>query len=290
MTQVKEDFSSFSKIDALTRIPSFLLRTGFHTEMHESHYKLNSLKTGFHTKGRLNQKEVNAASKGVSAVGTPELVSAAEPTIFDDEDIAQRLHDEKVQKATARDKQEKVDMKRALVLQRQYNDKEDNIYWSVVVEQCLSAKRTAWNEFSCSMASDVICLATGRKFNFSKYIFNSMVRNVDSPSKFLIYPRFLQVVMDNQVDDMITPNTRYTSPALTQKVFANIRRVRKDFSGVETPLFASMLVQPQPQAEEEVEVPIAPAPPSTTSAPSPPAFQDPTPTPHATPPQDQPQD
>nr|GEV97030.1 reverse transcriptase domain-containing protein [Tanacetum cinerariifolium] len=40
--------------------------------------------------------------------------------------------------------------------------------------QCLSAKRTAWNEFSCSMASAVICLATGRKFNISKYIFDSM--------------------------------------------------------------------------------------------------------------------
>nr|GFA66435.1 synaptobrevin, longin-like domain protein [Tanacetum cinerariifolium] len=34
--------------------------------------------------------------------------------------------------------------------------------------QYVSAKRTAWNEFSCSMASAVICLATGRKFNFSK--------------------------------------------------------------------------------------------------------------------------
>ncbi|GJY87971.1 hypothetical protein Tco_0502599 [Tanacetum coccineum] len=34
--------------------------------------------------------------------------------------------------------------------------------------QCLSAKRTAWNEFSSTMASAVICLATGRKFNFSK--------------------------------------------------------------------------------------------------------------------------
>nr|GEX53060.1 hypothetical protein [Tanacetum cinerariifolium] len=32
----------------------------------------------------------------------------------------------------------------------------------------------------------VICLATGRKFNFSKYIFDSMVRNMDSPSKFLM--------------------------------------------------------------------------------------------------------
>nr|GEU75639.1 hypothetical protein [Tanacetum cinerariifolium] len=32
----------------------------------------------------------------------------------------------------------------------------------------IHAKRTAWNEFSYSMASAVICLATGRKFNFSK--------------------------------------------------------------------------------------------------------------------------
>nr|GEV17094.1 hypothetical protein [Tanacetum cinerariifolium] len=111
--------------------------------------------------------------------------------------------------------------------------------------------RTAWNEFSCSMASDVICLAT--------------------------------------VDDLTFHNTHYTSPALTQEVFANMRRVGKGFLGVETPLFASMLVPPQPQAAEEgeeVEMPTAPAPPSSTNAPSP--SQDPTPTPHATPPQDQP--
>nr|GFA80226.1 putative ribonuclease H-like domain-containing protein [Tanacetum cinerariifolium] len=45
--------------------------------------------------------------------------------------------------------------------------------WKVLIHtlvQCVSAKRTAWNKFSCSMASTVICLATGRKFNFSKYI------------------------------------------------------------------------------------------------------------------------
>nr|GEX94722.1 hypothetical protein [Tanacetum cinerariifolium] len=145
--------------------------------------------------------------------------------------------------------------------------------------QCLSAMRTAWNDFSCFMASIVICLAIGRKFNFSKYIFDSMVRNVNSPSKFLMYPCFLQVLIDNEVDDRTTHNTRYTSYALTQKVFANIRRVGKGFSCVETPLFASILVQPQPQAEEEVEVPIAP---------SPPTLQDPTPTPYVTPSQDQP--
>nr|GEU90890.1 ribonuclease H-like domain-containing protein [Tanacetum cinerariifolium] len=106
---------------------------------------------------------------------------------------------------------------------------------------CMGAKRTAWNKISYSMASAVICLATGRKFNFSKYIFDSMVRNVDSPSKILMYPRFLQIVINNQLDDLTSRTTRYTSPALTQKLFANMRRVGKGFSKVETPLFASML-------------------------------------------------
>ncbi|GKD86721.1 hypothetical protein Tco_1357875 [Tanacetum coccineum] len=53
--------------------------------------------------------------------------------------------------------------------------------------QCLSAKSTAWNEFSSTMASAIICLATNKKFNLSNYIFESMVKNVDSSVKFLIY-------------------------------------------------------------------------------------------------------
>nr|GEX20684.1 retrotransposon protein, putative, Ty1-copia subclass [Tanacetum cinerariifolium] len=55
----------------------------------------------------------------------------------------------------------------------------------------------------------------------------TMVRNVDNPRKFLMYPRYLQVLINNQVDDLTSHNTKYTSLALTQKVFANMRRVRK---------------------------------------------------------------
>ncbi|GKF14476.1 hypothetical protein Tco_0055938 [Tanacetum coccineum] len=36
------------------------------------------------------------------------------------------------------------------------------------VLQCLSAKTTTWNEFSSTMASAIIRLATNQKFNFSK--------------------------------------------------------------------------------------------------------------------------
>nr|GEV61850.1 hypothetical protein [Tanacetum cinerariifolium] len=124
-----------------------------------------------------------------------------------------------------------------------------------IILQSMSAKRTSWNEFSSAMASAVIYLSTSRKFNFFKYIFESLVRNVDSSSKFYMYPRFNQLIIQNQLGNLSTHNTNYTSPALTQKVFANMRRVGKGFSGVETPLFEGMLVvgdlEEQVDAEEQ---------------------------------------
>ncbi|GKD62100.1 hypothetical protein Tco_1299609 [Tanacetum coccineum] len=53
----------------------------------------------------------------------------------------------------------------------------------------MGSKTTTWNEFSSTMASTIICLATNQKFNFSKYIFESMVKNLENMSgKFLMYP------------------------------------------------------------------------------------------------------
>nr|GEV87450.1 hypothetical protein [Tanacetum cinerariifolium] len=111
--------------------------------------------------------------------------------------------------------------------------------------QCMSAKRTSWNEFSSSMASVFICLSTGKNFNFSKYIFDNLVRNVDRSTEFYMYPRFLQLMIRAQVGNLSSHSTKYSSPALTQKVFANMRRVGKGFSRVDTPLFEGMIVAQQ---------------------------------------------
>nr|GEY19007.1 xylulose kinase-1 [Tanacetum cinerariifolium] len=51
--------------------------------------------------------------------------------------------------------------------------------------------------------------------------------------------------MGAQVGDLSSYTTKYSSPALTQKVFANMRSVEKGFSGVETPLFEGMIVAQQ---------------------------------------------
>nr|GEV49834.1 synaptobrevin, longin-like domain protein [Tanacetum cinerariifolium] len=111
----------------------------------------------------------------------------------------------------------------------------------------MSAKRTSWNEFSSSMASAVICLSTGRKFNFANYIFDIIVRNVDSSTKFYMYLRFLQLM---------------------------IRAQERVFSGVETPLFEGMIVAHQADdvADEGaagVDVDVVPAATDEPSIPSP---------------------
>nr|GEV44514.1 reverse transcriptase domain-containing protein [Tanacetum cinerariifolium] len=61
------------------------------------------------------------------------------------------------------------------------------------------------------------------------------------------------VISENQVGDLSTHTTRFISPDLTQKVFANMRRVGKGFSGVETPLFEGMLTDRQLAEEELVD-------------------------------------
>ncbi|GKB61113.1 hypothetical protein Tco_0917299 [Tanacetum coccineum] len=117
--------------------------------------------------------------------------------------------------------------------------------------QCLSAKTTAWNEFSSTMASVIICLATNQNFNFSKYIFDNMVKNVDSMVQFWMYPRFVQVFVNKQVGDMSHHKRIFVTPSHTKKIFGNMKREEKGFSGRATPLFQTMMVQAHEEMGEE---------------------------------------
>ncbi|GJT89112.1 hypothetical protein Tco_1070829 [Tanacetum coccineum] len=117
---------------------------------------------------------------------------------------------------------------------------------------CLSSKSTSWNEFSTNIASAVICLATNQKFNFSKLIFDGMLRNLDNPKKkFLMYPRFLMVFLNNQIELGEPFNDVYITPAHTLKVFSNMSRKGVKFSGKVTLFFDFMLLPHQaPEGED----------------------------------------
>ncbi|GJZ90742.1 hypothetical protein Tco_0662669 [Tanacetum coccineum] len=137
-----------------------------------------------------------------------------------------------------------------------------------IILHCISSKSTGWNKFSTNLASAVICLAKGQNFNFSKLIFDGMLRNLD-PKKFLMYPRFLQLFLNNQLKDLSEPfNDTYDTPCHTKKVFSNMARQSKGFSGKFTPLFDSMLVQNHAPEGEGSIIPPEPQPTPSISQPN----------------------
>ncbi|GJR72337.1 hypothetical protein Tco_0084702 [Tanacetum coccineum] len=84
----------------------------------------------------------------------------------------------------------------------------------------MGPKKTSWEQFSSNIAIAIIRLATNRMFNFSKLIFDDSRLN--------------------------TSHKRlYIAPALTHKVFSNMKRESMGFFGVETALFPTMLVNEQ---------------------------------------------
>ncbi|GJX94733.1 putative ribonuclease H-like domain-containing protein [Tanacetum coccineum] len=88
----------------------------------------------------------------------------------------------------------------------------------------MSAKTTSWNEFSSTMASAIICLATNKNFNFSKYIFDNIVKNLEGGVKFLMYPRkvtpLFETMMVQATEDMgkdsAAPTDSHSTPIHTQ--------------------------------------------------------------------------
>nr|GEU35269.1 hypothetical protein [Tanacetum cinerariifolium] len=64
--------------------------------------------------------------------------------------------------------------------------------------------------------------------------------------------RFVQVFINNQIGDISHHKGIFVNSSLTKKVFANMKRVRTCFSGIITPLFATMKVQ---DPEEVGEMP-----------------------------------
>ncbi|GKE10028.1 hypothetical protein Tco_1413579, partial [Tanacetum coccineum] len=92
-----------------------------------------------------------------------------------------------------------------------------SLQWKFLIRtilQCLSAKTTAWNEFSSTMASTIICLATNQNFNFSKYIFESMVKNLDNAEKKSKRPK----KKDTQVPQSSVPSDNVTDKAINEEM------------------------------------------------------------------------
>ncbi|GJQ99845.1 hypothetical protein Tco_0522830 [Tanacetum coccineum] len=153
---------------------------------------------------------------------------------------------------------------------------------------CISSKSGGWDQFGSNIATALICLSTNRVYNFSKLIFDGMVANLKSKTKFLMYPRFLQMILNIQTEN----KHLYLAVSLTKKIFGNMKR---GFRGAPRPLLPAMLlVATNPNAGQEHDA-VAQSQPSSSTPPvpstsSPQVQSTPPPSPvhqHFSPPQEQ---
>ncbi|GKA71437.1 putative ribonuclease H-like domain-containing protein, partial [Tanacetum coccineum] len=120
---------------------------------------------------------------------------------------------------------------------------------------CISSKSGGWDQFGSNIATALICLSTGRAYNFSKLIFDGMVANLKSKKKFLMYPRFLQMILNIQTEN----KHPYLAVSLTKKIFGNMKR---GFQGAPRPLLPSMLlvaINPNAGQEHAAQAPSQPS-------------------------------
>nr|GEU32142.1 hypothetical protein [Tanacetum cinerariifolium] len=110
----------------------------------------------------------------------------------------------------------------------------------------MGAKTTAWNEFNITMASAIIYLANNQKFNFTKYIFDNMVKNLEAGVKFYMFPRFVQMFVNHQLGDISHHKGIFINPSLTKKRKHKSRR--KQRKEIEVP-------HTEPQPEEHIPTP-----------------------------------
>ncbi|GJR14858.1 putative reverse transcriptase domain-containing protein [Tanacetum coccineum] len=69
----------------------------------------------------------------------------------------------------------------------------------------------------------------------------AMVKNIDSRSKFLMYPRFIKIFLNKRKRMLFTHKRTFPTPTLTQKLFNNMKRASKGYSRVNIQLFPTML-------------------------------------------------
>ncbi|GJY26766.1 putative ribonuclease H-like domain-containing protein, partial [Tanacetum coccineum] len=139
------------------------------------------------------------------------------------------------------------------------------------MNHCISSKSTSWDQIPTNISTAVICLSSNQKYNFSKLIFDGMLRHLDAKKKFVMYPRFISIFLDKQLANVPVPLDHFPVNALTSKVFSFMVKKGKHFSGKVTPLFASMLVQPTEDegapSERPFEAQATPSPPHTSEVP-----------------------
>ncbi|MFS7916879.1 hypothetical protein Hanom_Chr03g00182551 [Helianthus anomalus] len=149
-------------------------------------------------------------------------------------------------------------------------------YWRLLVHMfiiCMTENRGGTDQLNITQSAALVCLITNQPFNYLKYIFEGMKRNVIGvrKDKFLMYPRFLQMILNARYPELVrSGNTLKFKPmgpacfgALTpkkdtEKKFEGLIPLDKfgQFAETEDVAADPVIVQPAPVNAAQINAPV----------------------------------
>ncbi|GJX27963.1 ribonuclease H-like domain-containing protein [Tanacetum coccineum] len=114
-------------------------------------------------------------------------------------------------------------------------------YWDSLRDMAMRFLEYIMGQFGITFASALVGLATNQKFNFYLMIMNGMLGHIANGKPFLMYPRFIQLFFNKQLEGVTKPQNFLPSITLPFKVFTFMRKNNPKFSGRITPLTPPML-------------------------------------------------
>ncbi|KAL7597760.1 hypothetical protein Lser_V15G25577 [Lactuca serriola] len=105
-------------------------------------------------------------------------------------------------------------------------------YWRFLAHafvSCISGRRSGADEISLRNTGAIFSLAAGIGFNFSRFILDEFVVNINATTRdtFLIYPRFVQIFINKQFPDLVKDGDTLDMKSLGPHTIGIIKQNRK---------------------------------------------------------------
>ncbi|KAI3814388.1 hypothetical protein L1987_19142 [Smallanthus sonchifolius] len=95
-----------------------------------------------------------------------------------------------------------------------------------VLIHCMSPRTSAFDQ----IREALVCLATHRRFNFLRMIFEAMISNFVGPRqnyKFLMYPRFVQMIINTLLPNLENDGVELPLDSMKEAIFSSMNNMRK---------------------------------------------------------------
>ncbi|KAI3821473.1 hypothetical protein L1987_09041 [Smallanthus sonchifolius] len=119
-------------------------------------------------------------------------------------------------------------------------------YFMHVIIQCISPRKAGTDGLKMALQTAMVALTLNKRFNFPLYFYREMVMQINPAEGqgFLMYPRFIQMILNHLILDLPQHAIRLTLTPMSKRIFTDCTKVKQQnvaLIPVNTPLFGHLI-------------------------------------------------